>query len=94
MIWTVLVVALALWFIFHIARPRPSFVICIRNGNATVEQGRVNPRFVNDCASIGEAAGIADGTIRGFDDAEPPRLAFSGIPPDLEQRFRNAWLAS
>ncbi|MCZ6795116.1 MAG: DUF3634 family protein [Planctomycetota bacterium] len=86
------VVVVALAFLWFRPRPDPSFILEIRDGRLEVSRGKVARRFLQECRRLVDAHGIADGTIRGFGDAEHVSLEFSReIPEAHHQRFRNVF---
>ena len=73
-------------------RPRPVFVIRIRDGTARAARGPVPPAFVGQVQDICREHHLATGTIRGFLVRKRIVLAFSRhIPPPCQQRIRNVW---
>jgi len=73
-------------------RPRPVFVIRIRDGTARASRGPVPPAFVGQVDDICREQHISNGTIRGFLVRKRIILAFSRqIPPPCQQRIRNIW---
>jgi hypothetical protein len=75
-------------------RPRPRFVVVIREGASRVERGEVPPRFVAFCEETCAAQGIHRARISGFQTARGISLKFSkGIPERDRQKFRNVWNA-
>ena len=73
-------------------RPRPVFVIRIRDGTARAARGPVPQAFVGQVQDVCREQHLSTGTIRGFLVRKRIVLAFSRhIPPPCHQRIRNIW---
>src|SRR2546423_15231368 len=73
-------------------RPRPVFVIRIRDGTARAARGPVPQAFVGQVQDICREHHIAAATMRGFLVRKRIVLAFSRhIPPPCQQKLRNIW---
>ena len=73
-------------------RPRPRFVIAVRQGQVSVVRGEVPPGFLRECRSLVETQAIPDLTLRGIGNGNVISLRFSrGVPEGIRQRFRNVW---
>ena len=80
---------LALLYFF---RPRPRFVIAVRQGKVHVLRGEAPAGFLRECRSLVEAQGVPDMTVTGVRNGSATRLRFSrGAPDAVRQRFRNVW---
>ena len=85
-----LVAALVWWAL----KPRPVFVIAIRNGAARVARGQVPTPFLSAVNDECRRSGLSDGTVRGVRSRDRIALAFSPhVPPSSRQRLRNTWVA-
>jgi hypothetical protein len=85
------VVAALVWWAL---KPRPVFVIAIRNGTARVASGQVPTSFLSAVTDECRRSELCDGTIRGVQRRDRIALAFSAqIPPSSRQRLRNTWVA-
>ena len=88
----VILVLVGIGVVIWLLRPRPEFVIRIREGRAELHRGKVKPGFLEDCQHIATECGISDGTVSGMGRGSNRRLRFSfGIAAQQRQRFRNAW---
>ncbi|MBI1914004.1 MAG: DUF3634 family protein [Planctomycetes bacterium] len=73
-------------------RPRPVFVIQIRDGVVRVRRGPVPREFVGEVGDVCQKYRVVAGTIRGFLVRKRIALVFSRhIPPPCQQRIRNIW---
>jgi len=73
-------------------RPRPAFVIRVREGKVSVARGRLSKKLLEDCQHLISESNIRRATIKGFSKAGRIKLRFSRhIPPSYHQRFRNIW---
>ncbi len=85
-------VVLILVAVLLACRPRPVFVIRIRDGTARASRGPVPQAFVGQVHDICREHHISTGTIRGFLVRKRIVLACSRhIPPPCRQRIRNIW---
>jgi hypothetical protein len=88
-----IVFALAGGLVWWALKPRPVFVIAIRNGAARVLSGQVTAAFVSAVNDECQRSELDEGTIRGIQAKDRIALAFSRhIPPSSRQRLRNAWV--
>jgi hypothetical protein len=88
-----IVFALAAALVWWALKPRPVFVIAIRNGTARVTSGNVTASFVSAVNDECRHSELDQGTIRGMPKKDRIALAFSPhIPPSSRQRLRNAWV--
>jgi hypothetical protein len=72
--------------------PRPAFVVALKDGKASVRQGKAPPRFLRSCEEIAAGCAVREGTIRGLPRGRGIALAFSReVPEAAHPRFRNAW---
>jgi hypothetical protein len=91
----VLIVAAVVALLVYFLRPRPRFVITVRQGKVHVLRGEAPPDFLRECRSLVEAQGIPDMTVRGIGNGRTTALRFSrGVPDGVRQRFRNVWLVT
>src|SRR6185436_2124585 len=75
-------------------RPRPRFVVSVREGKPRVDRGKVPPRFVAFVEETCAERGIRRARISGFQTGRRITLRFSkGIPERDHQKFRNVWNA-
>ena len=96
--WVILVkliaFAAAAALVWWALKPRPVFVIAIRNGVARAVSGQVTAAFVSDVNDECRRSDLRYGTIRGFQIKDRIALEFSRhIPRSSQQRLRNAWVA-
>jgi hypothetical protein len=91
----VLVVALGLvigWALYAICRPRPLFVVRIKDGVPRAARGQVTRGFLRDVAEICSQHGVEDGEVRGIAAGRRIDLVFSGGNPGrCRQQIRNLW---
>jgi hypothetical protein len=91
----ILVVGFLAWVIWFFLRPRYVFEIRIRDGKPGVRRGKVTGAFLHRIAEACQASGVTHGWIGGELQGQRTALRFSRqIPPRLQQRLRNEWLAS
>jgi Protein of unknown function (DUF3634) len=84
-----LAVALGIWVA---VRPRPMFVIQIRDGKPRAVSGTVTRAFLRDVTDICDRAGVQRGTVSGALRGERVVLVFSrNVPDRCRQMFRNLW---
>ena len=84
--------AAAIALVWWLIRPRPVFVIRIREGRAELDSGEAPDEFVEDCRRIARDCRIADGAVTGYRRSGHVTLKFAGqVDPSEHQRFRNAW---
>ena len=75
--------------IFRFVFP-PVFTITIKNGTATLSQGKANNKLVTEFSSIAQEQNILHGTIYGVRSSKGVTLDFShSIANSERQRFRN-----
>ena len=75
-----------------VLRPRPAFVIRVRDGKVSVARGKLSRKFLEDCQHLISECNIQYANIRGFSKANRVSLKFSRhIPASCHQRFRNIW---
>jgi hypothetical protein len=87
-----ILVAAALIGAVIVLRPRPAFVIRVRDGKVSLARGRLSKKFLEDCQNLISECGIPHATIRGFSKADRVSLRFSRhVPASCHQRFRNIW---
>jgi hypothetical protein len=90
-----IVFALVAGLVWWALRPRPVFVVAIRNGAARVASGRVTAAFLSAVHDECRRSELHYGMIRGFQTKDRIALEFSRHVPDASrQRLRNAWLLS
>ena len=90
-----LVVVLGLvigWVLYTIARPRPVFVVRIKDGVPRAARGQVTRGFLQDVAETCARHGVEAGEVRGLAAGRRIDLVFSGgIPGPCRQQIRNLW---
>jgi hypothetical protein len=70
----------------------PVFTITIKNGIATLSQGKASNKLVTEFSSITQEQNISHGVIYGVRSSKGITLDFSPSISDSErQRFRNVW---
>jgi hypothetical protein len=80
------------WVLYTISRPRPVFVVRIRDGVARAARGQVTRVFLQDVAEACDRHGVRDGEVRGLTAGQRIGLVFSsGIPERCRQQIRNLW---
>jgi Protein of unknown function (DUF3634) len=85
-------VALAAWAIWSVFRPRPAFVVRIKNGVPRVARGTVTPAFLHQIGETCSRHHVGHGVVRGVIEGRRIALSFShGIPPTCRQQLRNLW---
>ena len=91
--WIMLALAvLAGWGGYGALRPRPLFVVRIRDGVPRAARGKVTRAFLRDVAEICVQHDVRRGEIRGLAAGRRIDLAFSaGIPGPCRQQIRNLW---
>lgn len=84
------VVAAIFWFAF---RPRYEIMIRIRDGQPSLEQGKLRQQKWEEVARTCEEIGIDDGWIgvRHRADSSATFTFSRSIPPGSQQQLRNAW---
>jgi hypothetical protein len=89
----VLVLGLVIgWVLYTVCRPRPVFVVRIRDGVARAARGQVTRGFLHDVAEACARHGVRDGEVRGLAAGRRINLVFSsGIPDRCRQQIRNVW---
>jgi hypothetical protein len=89
----VVVVGLVIgWVLYTICRPRPVFVVRLRDGVPRAARGPVTRRFLQDVAEICARHGVRNGEVRGVAAGRRIGLVFSsGIPGTCQQQIRNLW---
>lgn len=88
----ILLLAAALAALILLSRPRPAFVLVVKEGKARVKKGKVLRGFIEDCEDLISEGKIQRATIKGFMKSGHLALRFSHqIPKSYHQRFRNAW---
>jgi hypothetical protein len=89
----VLVLGLVIgWLLFTVCRPRPVFVVRIRDGVPRAVRGQVTRGFLQDVAETCARHGVRDGEVRGLAAGRRIGLTFSGgIPNRCRQQIRNLW---
>src|SRR5687767_14979675 len=94
--WTfgVLFIAVLAWGTWAALRTRSVFEIRIEQGRPRLHSGKVTREFLDTVADVCREAGLQRGWIRGVRQNRRIALRFSRhIPPDAQQRLRNAWQA-
>ena len=89
---TVLIALLVIGIVAFLMRPRPTFVVDIKDSKAVVRSGKVPASFLRDCEAILSLYEISEGRIKA--KAAGSRVLFSfssSIPHQYHQNFRNAW---
>jgi hypothetical protein len=80
------------WVLYTICRPRPVFVVRIRDGVPQAARGQVTRGFLQDVAETCARHGVRDGEVRGLATGRRINLVFSaGIPNPCRQQIRNLW---
>jgi hypothetical protein len=78
--------------LFTIVRPRPVFVVRIRDGVPRAARGQVTRGFLQDVAETCARHGVENGVVRGLVAGRRINLGFSrGIPGPCRQQIRNLW---
>ena len=73
-------------------RPRPLFVLLIRDRKILVKRGKLPPGFIRDCENMMTTLPIPDATLTGWERSGRVVLGFSAeIPKNRHQNFRNLW---
>jgi hypothetical protein len=94
------VIALAIlstlaWFGLRAYQLHVVFLVRIRDGQATVDRGRVTTAFVGAVQDLCREHGVSTGEIRGYSNGSVIRLWFAaGIPEVFRQQLRNWWTIS
>jgi hypothetical protein len=79
------------WFL---TRPRPVFVIRIRNGVPRLVQGQSSGLVLEDVAEVCRMGGVTSGTVSAWKHGKRIRLKCSrSIPAGCQQQLRNMMLA-
>ena len=79
------------WFL---TRPRPVFVIRIRNGIPKAVQGQTSGLVLDGIAEVCRMGGVTSGTVSAWKHGKRIRLKFSkSIPAGCQQQLRNMMLA-
>jgi hypothetical protein len=77
--------------IFRFVCP-PVFTITIKNGIATLSQGKATNKLVSEFFLIAQKQGILSGALYGVRSSKGITLEFSASISDSDrQRFRNVW---
>jgi hypothetical protein len=85
--------ALVIWGLWTALRPRPIFVVRIRDRIPRLASGKIAPGFLQEIGEVCGRHGVSRGEVRGV-AAEGRRitLAFSGdVPEACRQQLRNLW---
>ena len=78
----------------YLMKPRPVFVVQLKDGQAITIQGKVAGYFLRECERIAAMYQLSDGRIEGCRAGQRVRLRFSkSIPQEYHQNFRNVWYA-
>lgn len=85
-----IVIGIVLYFLLW-APPMPVFVVRIRNGVATLSNGKVTDAFLQEVTAQCAAAGIDTAEVRGVPWGSQIRLSFKSVPQEVQQRLRNWW---
>lgn len=89
---TLLIVALVFAGAYYLLKPKPLFMVEIRNGQAVTTHGKVSGKFLRECERIASLYKLFDGRIEGCLSGQRVRLRFSkSIPSEYHQNFRNVW---
>lgn len=89
------ILAVAVWMVYWILRPRPAFQIKIQSGAVVVIAGKVRRQFLNDLSDVISRANQQSGTITA-PRMQSGRVVFKfspDIPPELQIQIRNIWYA-
>jgi hypothetical protein len=87
-----IIIGVVLLLVMIMARPRPLFVIQIRDGMARPTRGLPPQGFLASVNDVCIQDHVSSGTIRGFPARKRIALTFSGgIPAQCRQRLRNLW---
>jgi len=88
----VLFIVLVLLGVLFVCRPRPLFVIPIRDGTARAAGGHAPPWFLSEVNELCASHALSKGAIRGFPARKRVSLSFSHhVPLSCRQRLRNFW---
>jgi hypothetical protein len=88
----ILLVVMAVLVAIIILRPKPRFVIQVREGKVHVERGKVSKKFLHDCQNLISECKVQEATIKAVSKSGRVSLEFSHqIPETYHQRFRNVW---
>ncbi len=80
------------WILYTIGRPRPVFVVRLRDGVPRAARGQATRGFLRDVAETCARHGVRDGEVRGIARGRRIDLVFSaGIPDPCRQQIRNVW---
>lgn len=80
------------WGLYTVCRPRPLFVVRIREGVPRAARGQVTRGFLQDIAEIIARHGVRRGEIRGMAVGRRINLEFSArIPAPCRQQIRSLW---
>ena len=84
-------VLVAIWYA---ARPRPKFVIRLRNGTADVVRGKTTESLRKAVSEVCRESGVTSGKISGLAHGKRIRVKCSrSIPVGCQQQLRNIVLA-
>ncbi len=84
-----LVIVAAIVYVF---RPKPRFIVRIRDGRPIATRGKVPAAFLADCQRALDELNIHGGTIKGYGPPHRTTLKFSRqIPVADHQSLRNVW---
>jgi Protein of unknown function (DUF3634) len=92
MLFRLVVVALVLAAVWYALQPRCLFVVCIEEGTARLDRGKVAAHFVQEIGQVCREAGVQEGQVWGVPQGRRISLRFSrSIPSGCRQRLRNLW---
>jgi hypothetical protein len=84
--------ALVAWGLWSAFRPRPVFVVRIKDGVPRPAKGTVTQAFVHQIGETCRRHHVQQGVVRGVNQGRRIALSFSrGIPPACQQQLRNLW---
>jgi hypothetical protein len=88
----ILLVALAIWVIWLMLRPRYAFEIRIEDGHTSLRKGKVTRAYLRQVEVACQENGLVRGWIGGKWRGRRISLRFSrDFPAGLQQRLRNEW---
>jgi hypothetical protein len=89
------VVALLVWILYSVFRPRPVFVVRLERGVPRIAKGTVARAFVQEIGETCGRHGVRDCVVRGVVTGPKIALVFSdGLPAPCRQQLRNLWALS
>lgn len=89
---TLLIVVLIFAGAYYLLKPKPLFMVQIRNGQAFATHGKVSRQFLRECERIASMYNLSVGWIKGLAHGKRVSLRFSkAIPREYHQNFRNVW---